>query len=240
MLEQGDSMPATEQMRGDCELECCSKPLEEIPKVTKSADKQDEGTHVFHWKHRTIARRVAAGYRPTSQHACEGFVGILDYPPDESLPTKHPRKEIDVVKKEPEALNESWPKLCGSADAESPTILGQNPIQRKLETVHARQYKQEDPGIVRRAKMAKEASGSCWAFQNAHQLRILTERRPQSLIPLSCSGELEFVEFMLDSAATATVITPKDVGKANAIRPGDASRAGVTPEVANWEDIPNL
>ena len=47
------------------------------------------------------------------------------------------------------------------------------------------------------------------------------------------------MEFILDSGATATVIPP-NVGKAYAIQPGDASRAGVTYEVANGEEIPNL
>ena len=58
-------------------------------------------------------------------------------------------------------------------------------------------------------------------------------------MPLSCSEELEFVEYILDSGATATVIPPS-VGKAYAIQPGDASRAGVSYEVANGEEIPNL
>ena len=75
--------------------------------------------------------------------------------------------------------------------------------------------------------------------QNPNQLRILTERRPQSLMPLRSTEEWEYVEFILDSGATATVIPP-NVGKAYAIKPGDASRAGVTYEVANGEEIPNL
>ena len=47
-------------------------------------------------------------------------------------------------------------------------------------------------------------------------------------MPVSCSGEWEFVEFILDSKATATVILP-NVGT-YAIQPGDASRTGVTYE----------
>ena len=58
-------------------------------------------------------------------------------------------------------------------------------------------------------------------------------------MPLSCSGEWEFVEFILDSEVTASVIAPT-VGKAYAIRLGDASRAGMTHEVTNGEEIPNL
>ena len=46
-----------------------TEPSEKILKRVKSADEQVEGTHVFHWKHLTIAR------------ACKGVVGILDHPP---------------------------------------------------------------------------------------------------------------------------------------------------------------
>ena len=56
---------------------------------------------------------------------------------------------------------------------------------------------------------------------------------------LSGTNEWEYLEFILDSGATATVI-PQSVGKAYEIQPGDASRAGVTYEVANGEEIPNL
>ena len=58
-------------------------------------------------------------------------------------------------------------------------------------------------------------------------------------MPLCNTEEWEYVEFILDSGATATVIPP-NVGKAYTIQPGDASRAGVTYEVANGEEIPNL
>ena len=47
------------------------------------------------------------------------------------------------------------------------------------------------------------------------------------------------MEFMLDSMATATVIPPT-VGNAYVIQLGDAFPAGVTYEVANGEEIPNL
>ena len=94
-------------------------------------------------------------------------------------------------------------------------------------------------GTVRKAQLERETMGSCWAFQNPNQLRIFTERRPQSLMPLCSTEEWEYVEFILDSGATATVIPP-NVGKAYTIQPGDASRAGVTYEVANGEEIPNL
>ena len=120
-----------------------------------------------------------------------------------------------------------------------PTTFKQNEIKSRWEKTHAGQRRQVEHGVVRRAQLGREATGPCWAFQNPNQLRILIERRPQSLMPLSCSEELEFVEFILDSGATATVIPP-NVGKAYAIQPGDASRAGVTYEVANGEEIPNL
>ena len=97
----------------------------------------------------------------------------------------------------------------------------------------------KDPGLVRRAQLEKTTTGSCWAFENTNQLRIPTEKGPQSLRPLCSTEEWEYVEFILDSGATATVIPP-NVGKAYAIQPGDASRAGVTYEVANGEEIPNL
>ena len=92
---------------------------------------------------------------------------------------------------------------------------------------------------LRRAQQAKAGCGSCWAFQNPNQLRILMEKRSQNLMPLSGTNEWEYLEFILDSGATATVILP-NVGKAYEIQPGDASRAGVTYEVANGEEIPNL
>ena len=97
----------------------------------------------------------------------------------------------------------------------------------------------KDPGLVRRVQLENTTTGSCWAFKNPNQLRILSEKRPQSLRPLCSTEEWEYVEFILDSGATATVIPP-NVGKAYAIQPGDASRAGVTYEVANGEEIPNL
>ena len=66
------------------------------------------------------------------------------------------------------------------------------------------------------------------------------EKRPaQSLRPLGLSDEWEYVEAILDSGATVTVIPPH-IGKGYEITPGEASRAGVMYEVANGEEIPNL
>ena len=97
VLEQGESRPVTERMRKDCKLECCNEPLEKLLKGAKSGEKQDDGTHVFQWKHFTTARQGAAECRPTSQRACEGVVGILDYSPDEFLQTKHLKTEINAA-----------------------------------------------------------------------------------------------------------------------------------------------
>ena len=79
--------------------------------------------------------------------------------------------------------------------------------------------------------------GSCWAF--GPKLSVLSEKRPaQSLMPVSCS-DWEYVEFILDSGATTTVI-PMSVGKAYEVQPSEASKAGVMYEIANGDEIPNL
>lgn len=72
-------------------------------------------------------------------------------------------------------------------------------------------------------------------------LNPLIEVRPQSLNPATQkeSAEWEYVEAILDSGATVTVFPPS-VGKAYAIQEGEAARAGVTYEIANGEEIPNL
>ena len=58
-------------------------------------------------------------------------------------------------------------------------------------------------------------------------------------MPLGGTNEWEYLEFILGSSATATVI-PRNVGKAYEIQPGDASRVGVTYEGANCEENQNL
>ena len=97
VLKQSELRLATEQMRGNCKLECCNQPPKKLVKNAKSGDEQVEGTHVFQWKHLTTARRGTTGCRPTSQRACEGVVGILDYSPDEFLQTKHLKTEINAA-----------------------------------------------------------------------------------------------------------------------------------------------
>ena len=57
-------------------------------------------------------------------------------------------------------------------------------------------------------------------------------------MPVS-SAEWEYVEAVLDSGATVTVI-PAHVGQGYDIMPSAASKAGVMYEIANGEEIPNL
>ena len=57
-------------------------------------------------------------------------------------------------------------------------------------------------------------------------------------MPVS-SAEWEYVEAVLDSGATVTVI-PVHVGQGYDIVPSAASKAGVMYEIANGEEIPNL
>ena len=55
----------------------------------------------------------------------------------------------------------------------------------------------------------------------------------------SRNGEWEWIEAILDSGATVTVIPPH-VGVGYDVMEGEASKAGVKYEVANGEEIPNL
>ena len=71
------------------------------------------------------------------------------------------------------------------------------------------------------------------------KLSVLSEKRPMSLKPLSTNNEWEYIETILDSGATVTVIPPH-VGRSYEVVPSAASRAGVKYEVANGEEIPNL
>ena len=57
-------------------------------------------------------------------------------------------------------------------------------------------------------------------------------------MPLS-DNEWEYIEFILDSGATTTVIPPH-VGKAYDVLPSEASKAGVMYEIADGTEIPNL
>ena len=100
----------------------------------KSGDEQVEGTHVFQWQRLTIVRRGATGCSLTSPRACEGVVGILDYPPEESIPTKHLRKEVDAAQNHLDTLNEAWPTLKESQDAAMEAIFDLNEIQGKFES----------------------------------------------------------------------------------------------------------
>ncbi len=72
-------------------------------------------------------------------------------------------------------------------------------------------------------------------------LRTAIEKRPQSLraIPQKDSAKWEYVEAILDSGATVTVFPP-NIGALYELIQGEAAKAGVTYEVANGEEIPNL
>ena len=54
----------------------------------------------------------------------------------------------------------------------------------------------KDPGLVRRAQLENTMTGSCWEFKNPNQLRILIEKRTQSMRPLCSTEEWEYVEFI--------------------------------------------
>ena len=66
------------------------------------------------------------------------------------------------------------------------------------------------------------------------------EKRPQSLRAATLpEGEWEWIEAILGSGATVTVIPPH-IGAGYDVKEGEASKAGVKYEVANGEEIPNL
>ena len=66
------------------------------------------------------------------------------------------------------------------------------------------------------------------------------EKRAASLRPLQApNGEWEYFEAILDSGASVTVV-PSTLGKDYEVQPGEASRAGVTYEIADGTEIPNL
>lgn len=82
----------------------------------------------------------------------------------------------------------------------------------------------------------------CWAFGG--NFMPFTENRSQaagpSLMPLTRGpGEWEYIEAIVDSGATVTVIPPT-CGQDYAIVKGEAAIAGVTYTVANGDDLPNL
>ena len=67
---------------------------------------------------------------------------------------------------------------------------------------------------------------------------FIEKKKPQCLMPLS-DNEWEYIEFILDSGATTSVIPPH-VGKAYDVLPSEASKAGVMYEIADGTEIPNL
>ena len=74
---------------------------------------------------------------------------------------------------------------------------------------------------------------------NTEKLSVFFEKRPMFLKLLSTNNEWEYIETILDSGATVTVIPPH-VGRSYDVVPSAASRAGVKYEVANVEEIQNL
>ena len=68
---------------------------------------------------------------------------------------------------------------------------------------------------------------------------LIEKRPPPSLKPLATSDEWEYVEAILDSGASVTVIPPH-IGPEYDTMPSEASRAGVVYEIANGDEIPNL
>ena len=105
-------------------------------------------------------------------------------------PTKKQRKKIEKIAEELVCQmcddDESWPKLCPPPCAGMPKVFGQETSQGRWDEKHARDCRGDAPGGLRRAQLARNGLGSCWALPNLNQLRILTERRPQSLMQLSC------------------------------------------------------
>ena len=71
--------------------------------------------------------------------------------------------------------------------------------------------------------------------------KVFAEKRPLSLWPLAgvSEGGWEFLEAILDSGATVTVIPPHVEKEYEAV-PSEASKTGMRYEVANGEEIPNL
>ena len=71
------------------------------------------------------------------------------------------------------------------------------------------------------------------------ELRPFIERRPQSLQAVQENGVWEYFEAILDSGATVTVIPPH-IGRGYDVLESAASKAGITYEIANGDEIPNL
>ena len=72
------------------------------------------------------------------------------------------------------------------------------------------------------------------------RLHSFLEKRPkQTLHAMNTVDGWEYMEAILDSGASVTVVPPT-VGMDYEVQPGEASKAGVTYEVANGEEIPNL
>ena len=117
-----------------------------------------------------------------------------------------------------------------------PTPSGQMPKKKGVD----QDYVQHFPHIndwrqVSKKKARRTTTTTPWR----PSLLPLIERRPQNLNPLQDNGAWEYFEAILDSGASVTVIPPS-LGKGYDILEGEASKLGITYEVANGEVIPNL
>ena len=74
---------------------------------------------------------------------------------------------------------------------------------------------------------------------NSHRLCPLITVEPKALAPVQEKPEWVPMEIAVDSGATETVI-PMDALPSIQLEPSDASRRGVTYQVASGEEIPNL
>ena len=93
--------------------------------------------------------------------------------------------------------------------------------------------------VVPAEELPSETPRSQHLTKAQQKLSVFSEKTTMSLKPLSETNEWEYIETILDSGATVTVIPPH-VGHAYEVLPSAASRAGVKYEVANGEEIPNL
>ena len=111
--------------------------------------------------------------------------------------------------------------------------------ERRLPCSVPRDGTREGPDFNGQTGPEKAADDTKVRSKLRHMLKVFSEKRQGgALMPIS-STEWEYVEAVLDSGATVTVI-PAHVGQGYDIVPSAASKAGVMYEIANGEEIPNL
>ena len=152
-----------------------------------------------------------------------GVTGALAVPSEES-PTK---RQWSRNKAKTEELSEhfkaNWPTPCGKTaccgDAQTgPDDMPDASSNENREAVQATRGRRKFSPL---------------------SLKVFIEKKQaQCLMPIS-NNEWEYIEFILDSGATTTVI-PLHVGKEYDVLPSDASKAGVMYEIADGTEIPNL